>query len=189
MGISDAMAVWVAQQVGREVRILDYTEESGKGMDHFVDWLRKRTYSARFGAHLLPNDTKVRELGNGGKSRLQALREMGMRNIKIVQRLPKYQQIDAGRMLLPRCWFNEDTTEVGRRALRNYSFEFDPHRKVFSRAPLHNAYSNGSDAFLNLAVGLRKATGEMGDDGGGMMGGGMEDDAPMQDAYEMDSGI
>lgn len=189
LGISDAMAVWVAQQVGREVRILDYTEESGKGMDHFVDWLRKRTYSARFGAHLLPHDTKVRELGNGGKSRLQALREMGMRNIKIVQRLPKYQQIDAGRMLLPRCWFNEDTTEVGRRALRNYSFEFDPHRKVFSRAPLHNAYSNGSDAFLNLAVGLRKATGEMGDDGGGMMGGGMEDDAPMQDAYEMDSGI
>lgn len=191
LGVSDAMAVWVAQQAGREIRILDYTEESGKGLDHFVDWLRKRPYSGRFGAHLLPHDTKVRELGNGGKSRLQVLRDMGMRNIKIVPKLPKDQQIDAGRLLLPKCWFNEDTTEVGRRALRNYSFEFDPKRKVFSRAPLHDQYSNGSDAFLNLAVGLRKATGYGlgGDEGGGMVVGGYDDADVIAEQYEMDDGI
>lgn len=191
LGISDAMAVWVAQQCGREIRILDHTEESGKGLDHFVDWLRKRTYSGRFGAHLLPHDTKVRELGNGGKSRLQSLRDMGMRNIKIVPKLPKDQQIDAGRMLLPKCWFNEDTTDVGRRALRNYSFEFDPRRKVFSRSPLHDQYSNSSDAFLNMAVGLNKAVGSGGgfDDGGGMTLGNTDDERPILDAYEMDDGI
>lgn len=189
LGISDAMAVWVGQQVGREVHILDYTEETGCGLDHFVDWLRKRTYSARFGAHLLPHDTKVRELGNGGKTRLQSLREMGMRNIKIVPKLPKDQQIDAGRLLLPKCYFNEETTEVGRRALRNYSFSFDPARKVFSRQPLHDQYSNGADAFLNMSVGLRKAVGSGmdDDDGGGMVVGVMEDDRAVQGAFEVES--
>lgn len=60
----------------------------------------------------------------------------------------------------------------------------------------HHCYlANGllvsnSDAFLNLAVGIRRATGEMGDDGGGMViGAGGEDDNLVQDAYEMDNGI
>ena len=62
----------------------------------------------------------------------------------------------------------------------------------------HHCYlANGllvsnSDAFLNLAVGLRKATGGSGsigeDDGGGMMGE-FEDDRPIATPYEMDDGI
>lgn len=60
----------------------------------------------------------------------------------------------------------------------------------------HHCYlANGllvsnSDAFLNLAVGIRKATGDIGDDGGGMViGAGGEDNNLVQDAYEMDNGI
>lgn len=191
LGISDAMAVWVAQQCGREVHILDYTQESGKGLDHFVDWLRKRPYSGRFGAHLLPHDTKVRELGNGGKTRLQSLREMGMRNIKIVPKLSKDQQIELGRMLLPRCWFNEETTGDGLKCIRNYSFSFDPKRMVFSKSPLHDQYSNGADALLNLAVGLKKTgsglpQGMVGGDDGLDGLGGSDDDGPLMTPYELD---
>ena len=41
------------------------------------------------------------------------MRNLGMRNIKIVQKLPKDQQIDAGRMLLARCWFDEEGAPKG----------------------------------------------------------------------------
>lgn len=60
----------------------------------------------------------------------------------------------------------------------------------------HHCYlANGllvsnSDAFLNLAVGLKKATGGMGDDGGGMtLDTENWDERPIQGAYEMDAGI
>lgn len=142
LGMSDSTAIWVMQMCGKEPHILNFYQESGKSLDHFVDWLAKLEYAKRLGAHLLPHDSKVRELGSG-KTRIQILREMGLRNLKVVTKLPKDQQIEAARLLLPKCYFNEDTTEDGRKALRNYSFKFDPQRKVFSPSPLHDQYSNG----------------------------------------------
>lgn len=142
LGVSDSTAIWVMQMCGREPHLLDYYQASGQGLDHYVQWLSKLTYANRLGAHLLPHDSKVRELGSG-KSRIESLRNMGLRNLKVVPRLPKDQQIEAARQLLPKCWFNEDTTVEGRKALRNYSFSFDQKRNVFSQAPLHDQYSNG----------------------------------------------
>lgn len=142
LGVSDSTAIWVMQMCGREPHVLDYYQASGQGLDHYVQWLSKLTYANRLGAHLLPHDSKVRELGSG-KSRIESLRNMGLRNLKVVPRLPKDQQIEAARQLLPKCWFNEDTTVEGRKALRNYSFSFDQKRNVFSQAPLHDQYSNG----------------------------------------------
>ena len=192
LGMSDSTAIWVLQMCGREPHLLDYYQASGKGLDHYVEWLRKLPYVNRLGAHLLPHDSKVRELGNGGKSRIQSLREMGMRNLKVVAKLPKDQQIEAGRLLMPKCWFNKDNTEEGRKALRNYSFSFDPKRKVFSQSPLHDQYSNGSDAFQTLAVGLTRA---MAVDGGGgmdddaLMGLNFDDERPVAAAFETDYGV
>jgi hypothetical protein len=142
LGMSDSTAIWIMQMCGKEPHILDFYQNSGKSLDHYVDWLAKLEYSKRLGAHLLPHDSKVRELGSG-KTRIQILREMGLRNIKVVTKMPKDQQIEAARLLLPKCYFNEDTTEEGRKALRNYSFSFDPKRKIFSTSPLHDQYSNG----------------------------------------------
>lgn len=193
LGISDAMAVWTMQMVGREPHILDFKQESGVALDYFVDWLGKLPYAKRLGAHLLPHDSRVRELGNGGKTRVQALREMGLRNLKVVPKLPKAQQIEAARMLLPKCWFNEDTTEDGRKSLRNYSFQFDQKRKVFSPTPLHDQYSNGSDAFQVLAVGIKRAMdavdglpeGISGEDDG-IIGITYDDEHPLTEPFEVD---
>lgn len=191
LGMSDSTAIWVLQMCGREPHILDAYEASGKSLDHYVEWLRKLPYVNRMGAHLLPHDSKVRELGSG-KSRIQTLREMGLRNLKVVAKLPKDQQIEAARLLMPKCWFNEDTTHLGRKALRNYSFGFDPKRKVFSLAPLHDAHSNFSDAFQTLAVGLTRAMAVEG--GGGMdddalMGLNFDDERPVAAAFETDYGV
>jgi len=194
LGIADAMSIWYAQMCGREPHIIHHDAASGKGFDYFIERMRKLPYAGRIGAHLLPHDSKVRELGNGGKSRLQSLREQGLRGLKVVPKLSKDQQIEQARMLLPMCWFNEDTTEDGRRSLRNYSFQFDPKRNVFSPAPRHDQWSNDSDAFQNLAVGLRRAMGAM----EGMDTHGDEDEPfglnfnaekPVVDSYEMDVGI
>lgn len=175
LGMSDAMTVWTGQMVGREVHLLDYYENSGEGLDHYVTWLSKLPYAKAFGSHLMPHDIKVRELGaKGGQSRYDTARQLGLRNIKLVPKLPKSDQIDAARMLLPRCWFDERGTHKGVKALRGYKFEYDQKRQVFSRTPLHDKNSNGADSYQTLAVGLRKlatdATGDGFSDIGGMSG-------------------
>ena len=156
LGMADTTSIWTAQTVGKEVHLLHSYEESGQPLSHFVNWLRKLTYSKYFGAHLMPHDTNVRELGTG-VSRLETLRNLGMRNIKIVQKLPKDQQIDAGRMLLNRCWFDQENCKDGLVALRGYQFAWDPKRQCFSLTPLHDRSSNFADAYLQLAVGMRRA--------------------------------
>jgi hypothetical protein len=193
LGVSDSTAIWVMQMCGREPHVLAYYQQSGKGLEHYVDWLSKLPYANRLGAHLLPHDSKVRELGSG-KSRIETLRNMGMRNLKVVPRLPKDQQIEAARQLLPKCWFNEDTTIDGRKALRNYSFSFDPKRNVFSLAPLHDQWSNGADSFQILAVGMKRAMGAIehmpaGVENDGLIGLALDDDRPVMEPYEMDEGI
>lgn len=193
LGMSDSTAIWVAQVCGREIHILDYYEGTGQSLDYYVDWLRKLPYAKRLGAHLLPHDSRVRELGSG-KSRLEILRDMGLRNLKVVPKLPKDQQIEAGRLLLPKCWFNEETTAEGRKALRNYSFQFDQRKQVFSLAPLHDQYSNGSDAWQILAVGMKKAMGAVGGMGigaedDGLIGLSFDDERPVTSEFEMDAGV
>lgn len=160
LGMADTTSIWTGQTVGKEMHLLDFYEESGQALNHFVDWLRRRPYSKNFGVHLMPHDTNVRELGTG-VSRLETLRNMGMRNVRIVQKLPKAQQIDAARMLLPRCWFDSDGCAAGVRALRGYQFAYDQKRQCFSQSPLHDKNSNGSDALQILAVGMRKAASYM----------------------------
>jgi hypothetical protein len=193
LGMSDSTAIWVMQMCGREPHMLAYYQASGKDLSHYVEWLSKLPYANRLGAHLLPHDSKVRELGSG-KSRIESLRGMGLRNIKVVPKLPKDQQIEAARQLLPKCWFNEDTTEDGRKALRNYSFGFDQIRKVFTQSPKHDQYSNGSDAFQILAVGMKRAMGVLdnmpaGQESDGLIGLALDDERPIAEPYEMDEGV
>jgi len=194
LGISDSTAIWTMQMCGREPHVLDYYQASGQSLSHFVEWLSKLRYANRLGAHLLPHDSKVRELGTG-KTRVESLRNLGLRNLKVVPRLPKDQQIEAARQLLPKCWFNEDTTDEGRKALRNYSFIFDQKRKVFSQGPKHDQYSNGADAFQILAVGMKRAMGtiegiprgEETDDS--LIGLAFDDERAVQAEYELDPGF
>lgn len=153
LGMSDTTSIWTAQTVGKEVHLLDAYEESGQPLSHFVDWLRKLDYAKYFGPHLMPHDTNVRELGTG-VSRLQTLRSLGMRNIKIVPKLAKSDQIDAARMLLARCWFDNEKCAEGLRALRGYQFVYDKKRQCFSLTPLHDKNCLVAGTMVKLTRGM-----------------------------------
>ena len=190
LGISDSTALWVMQMCGREPHLIHSYEASGQSLEHFATYLSKLPYANRIGVHLLPHDSKVRELGSG-KSRIEVMRNLGFRNLKVVPKLPKDQQIEAARLLLPKCWFDEDGTADGRKALRNYSFAFDQKRKVFSISPLHDSNSNYADSMQTLAVGMKKAMqvgdGLQGPDEG--FGSNFDDDTPISQPWEFDTEV
>nr|QRW43072.1 MAG: terminase large subunit [Caudoviricetes sp.] len=150
LGMGDSTSIWVAQLVGTEVRLLDYYENHGVGLDHYVKWIRDNDYSKA--EHILPHDVRVRELGTG-KSRLEMLEDSGL-EVKIAPRMGLDDGIQAVRRLLPRCWFNVPKVQNGLNCLRNYRRDYDEKRKIFYERPLHDWSSHGSDSFRYLALGL-----------------------------------
>ena len=152
LGIGDSTAIWFAQFVGQEIRIIDYYENSGVGLDHYAKVLLDKEY--HYEQHILPHDVQVKELGTG-KSRLETLDALGIRNIEIAPKLAVEDGIQAARTMIPKCWFDADNCTRGIEALRQYRRDFDEKLKTWRGRPLHDWTSHGADAFRYLAVGYR----------------------------------
>lgn len=151
LGMSDSTAIWVAQIVGKEIRLVDCVENAGVGLDWYVQWLRENRWHAA--EQILPHDVEVRELGTG-KSRKEMLMEAGLQ-ITVAPRLSRDDGIQAVRRILPRCWF-DNKTKNGLNALRNYRRQYDEKRKVFFDHPLHDWSSHFADSFRYLAIALNE---------------------------------
>jgi phage terminase large subunit len=155
LGIGDSTAIWFAQYVGQEVHLIDYYESSGVGLDHYAKVLSETGY--HFEEHILPHDVRVKELGTG-KSRLETLDSLGIKNVKIAPKLGIDDGIQAARSMLNKCWFDEEKCERGIEALLQYRREFDERLKTWRGRPLHDWTSHGADSFRYLAVGRKEQT-------------------------------
>ena len=154
LGVGDSTAIWFAQFHGPEIRIIDYYESSGVGLDHYARVLQDKGYI--YGEHILPHDVRVKELGTG-KSRLETLESLGIRPVTIAPQLMVDDGIQAVRSMLKNCWFDAERCDRGIDALRQYHREYDDNGKVWRSRPAHDWASHGADAFRYLAVGYRPA--------------------------------
>ena len=156
LGIGDATAIWFYQRHRRELRLIDYAEASGAGLDHYARLLQAKGYA--YGEHVLPHDARVQELGSG-KTRVETLTSLGIRP-RVLNAHRVEDGINAVRLLLPRCWFDAEKCARGLEALRHYRLEWDDRRQAFRERPLHDWSSHAADAFRYLAMGLREETQE-----------------------------
>ncbi|MDX9787920.1 MAG: hypothetical protein RBT11_14135 [Desulfobacterales bacterium] len=153
LGMNDVMAIWFTQDVGRELHVIDYLEDSGYGFAYYADRLNEKKY--RYGRHYAPHDISVRELGTG-ESRRKAAARLGIRFERIPRVQDKQDSIQAVRSILPICWFDEVKCDLGIKRLENYRREWDEHLQTYKRSPLHDENSNGADAFQTFAQGHSK---------------------------------
>jgi hypothetical protein len=155
LGLNDATAIWFVQVVGREIRWVDYYENSGFGLEHYVAEIKKRReqngYS--FGAHYFPHDVNNGEISNG-KSRFDTLVSLGVTPTAV----PRVQNINDGinavRRMLATSLIDPIRCDRGLKALRNYRKEWDEERSTFRDKPFHNWASHGADSFRNFAQGF-----------------------------------
>jgi phage terminase large subunit len=152
LGVGDSTAIVFAQYTGTEVRIIDHYEASGVGLDHYVSVLNAKPYN--YEQHVLPHDVRVRELGTG-KSRLETLDALGVRNIVIAPQLGVDDGIQAVRSMLNRCWMDEDRCDRLIDAMRQYRRDYDESNRAFRSRPLHDWTSHSADAMRYLAVGYK----------------------------------
>lgn len=119
----DTTAIWFVQVVAMQVRLIDYYENKGKGIDHYARVLQQRGYV--YGRHWLPWDVGVQAAPNGmgqGKTLEAILRGFGF-DVRASPRWTNTQlAINAARLMFPRVWFDGLRCEAGLRALRRYQW-------------------------------------------------------------------
>jgi len=150
IGFNDSTAIWIAQFVGREIRVLDYYEAQGQPLASHLLWLRTSGWSdclcvlphdgaqhsnitgVRFADHIRQAGFKAETVDNQGKGAAM-------------------KRIEAARRLFPSIWFNEDTTKPGIDALGWYHEKRDEARNI-GLGPDHDWSSHAADAFGLMCV-------------------------------------
>jgi len=154
IGHTDDTSIWWFQVVRNEVHIIDFYTVSGSGVEDVGKLVAAKPY--HYEKHYLPHDARAATFASNGKTTIEQLVPfLGFSNMAIVPRLSVQDGIQAARMTLPHCWFDEAKCKEGIEALRQYEREYDEDKKAFRASPKHNWASNPADAFRMLATSWR----------------------------------
>ena len=151
LGRADKTSIWFAQIVGFEFRVIDYYENSGQALAHYLKELQARAYV--YGDNWLPHDAN-NELLASERTIAQQMRGAGF-TVRITPKTKVSDGINAARGLFPNLYFDADNCADGLNHMRRYRYDVDPETGQFSKEPLHDDASHAADAFRYLAVALR----------------------------------
>ena len=153
LGISDSTAIWFVQFVGKEIHLIDYYENTGEAISHYLSVVRNKPYV--YAQHFAPHDVIARSLTIGG-SVFDVAFGLGF-TFEVLPKPPSVQQgIELVRSILKQCWFDAKKCERGINCLENYSKKYDEKNRVYATKPRHDEFSNGDDAFRMLGIAYRQ---------------------------------
>ena len=101
----------------------------------------------------MPHDAQAKELGTG-KSRLEVLESLGLKNLTVAAMHRVEDGINAVRTIIPRCWFDSRKCARGVDALKLYRSEYDDKLQALKPRPVHDWTSHCADAMRYLAMTL-----------------------------------
>jgi phage terminase large subunit len=151
-GKRDMTSIWFAQVIGFEFHIIDFYENCGKQLAHYMKVLKERPYA--YGQNWLPHDADHDLLASERTISQQMRAEFS--SVTVIQRTLKTTQIEAARSIFNQCWFDRERTQDGLQHLRHYQYEIDDKTGQRSKEPLHDEHSHAADAFMALGMALRE---------------------------------
>ena len=160
LGQSDNTAIWFVQIIGMEYRVVDYYQNSGYKMEHYIETLIEKGYN--YEEHCLPHDAEHEQLAAKSTIKQQMVTAISNnprlgKNVRIVPRIAKKALgIDAARSIFGQCVFDKEKTADGLQCLRHYAYVRDAETGRVSKEPKHDDYSHGADAFLCFAQHFKK---------------------------------
>jgi hypothetical protein len=150
IGMVDAAVIVFSQSTrSGQVRIIDYEEAEGEALPYFMRKMKERPYV--YGKHHPPHDADVKDFGTG-KSAIDVARDLGLKFEFPVQAPSVIDGINAGRLLMAKCWFDKKRCARLIECLRQYRKTFNARLDTFTGVPVHNQFSHGADAYRGLAV-------------------------------------
>jgi phage terminase large subunit len=151
LGFGDGVAIWVWQQVGLEVRLLDYIENERKAVDWYIKELQRLDYV--WGTDYMPWDANGGQANLTGKSIADFARSLG-RKVQVLPQGKVHNRINELRMKFPQLLIDSQKCADGLQALRHYEWGKTAAGES-RREPLHNWASHAADAAGYLAMALK----------------------------------
>jgi hypothetical protein len=152
LGFNDETAIWLEQDNGAQPTFIQYYENSGEGIEHYLRWLKAWAdeREAVFAEHYVPHDGDRKTIWTP-EGTMVVMARLGFRP-KVVGRHPdKWEAIKIGRRKFSTVTFDEAGCKEGLQRLKAYRKEWDEHRLVWRDKPHHGPESNGADAYLTFA--------------------------------------
>ena len=155
LGYGDSTAIWFLQFVGRELRWIDYYENSGEFLPHYALLVKNKPYV--YSKHYLPHDGGANNV-RGAKPSKQ-LADLGLPNY-VLPRTSLASGIDETRKVLAYSVFDAQKTKDGIHTLDNYHYEWDEDRQMFKKDPYHDWSEHGASAarYAALAAAIQKGS-------------------------------
>lgn len=154
LGVGNNMAIWFVQQVGSELRFVDYMSGGAFGLLEYIGKVRERSRERKFelGKHIGPHDIAAPEISTG-KLRIEAARSLGF-EFEVCPKIGVDDGIEAASNMFPLCRFDKTHCADGLNSLKNYRRQYDETRKMYVDTPYHDWASHGADAFRTGAVAM-----------------------------------
>lgn len=154
IGYGDSTAIIFFQIIGQEIHIIDYYENSGEGLPHYADVLKKKNYLYEY--HYAPHDIESHAFSSGLSAK-EVGAGLGINFITLpTLKLRLEDGIEALRGIFPRLWFDEKNTGRLIKCLENYRKEYDVNYQIYKSRPVHDWTSHGADAARYLALAIKK---------------------------------
>ncbi|MFW2082255.1 terminase [Acinetobacter guillouiae] len=163
IGVGDSTAIWFCRLVGEQFHFIDYYENSGEGLRHYMTVLKQKGYNYDSRGHYGPHDMANKEFGSDAKSRVELAKEgyeidgqVYSIKFNVLPRTAVDDGIEQVREILPKCAFDEIKCEEGISHLESYRKEWDDKKGCWKDKPLHDHTSHGADAFRYFAIAMNK---------------------------------
>ena len=153
LGYTDSCSWWGWQETPDGYRVVDFMEDDNQPIKHYIDWVKSRPY--KVGEVFLPHDARAKSLQTG-KSIIEQFLQNGIQP-KLVPELSLQDGIEAARLIIQDCWFDEEVTYDGVDHLRAYMREWDEKTQTYRNRPKHDQHSHAADSFRYLALAAKKS--------------------------------
>ena len=160
IGRRDTSTWWFWQPRADGFALVDYDEDSGLDADEWCVRLKEKIGVRKLERIWLPQDAKAKTFSAKNSAIETFLGHFSPTVMRIVPHTSKGDQINAGRKVMPLCWFHKTRCAKGLKGLRAWSFEWNQETRQFSRDPKHDWASHPGDGFSYGGVVMQKYVNE-----------------------------
>lgn len=150
LGFSDSMSIVFFQRKGTEIRIIDYYENRGYQLAHYIDILDSKEY--KYGTHFAPFDAKAHD--RAGNTFVQIARDLGYDFHVLERQRSILEGIERVRGYFDSFYIDQVKCAYLIKCLESYRAQYDEDRNVYSNMPLHDWSSNCCDAIRYMCMAL-----------------------------------
>lgn len=148
IGYGDSTSIVFWQEIGGELRVIDFYENQGEGIAHYAKMLQSKPYV--YGTHYMPHDAGSGSIQTG-RTLQDVANEQGLKTTVLEREIDIHIGIEAVRSVINIAYIDEEKCAYLIKCLENYHKKYNDKAECYSETPVHDWSSHAADCFRYLA--------------------------------------